>query len=106
MFNTQNPKDYSPFDIEKLQAKHIDQVIHLVAKTFCDSEPMAKYLKLDYKEFSPFAEVIVEKAAQEEMSIVVLEEDQVVACAIVEDVTKQHPFDFELSPKFEPMLAL
>lgn len=105
MFNSQSPQNYSPYDIEKLHPKHVDQAINLVTHSFCDSEPMAQYMKLDYKEFSPFAEFIIEKAAHEEMSVVVLEGDQVIACAIVEDVTKQHPLDFELSPKFKPILA-
>ena len=106
MFNCQSSPIHNSFDIEKLHPKHIDQVIHLVTHTFCDSEPMARYMKLDYKEFSPFAEYIIEKAAQEELSVVVREGDQIVACAIVEDVTKQHPLDFELDPKFKPILAL
>lgn len=105
MFNSQNPQSYSQYDIEKLHAKHIDQVISLVTNAFCDSEPMAQYLKLEYKEFSPFAECIIEKAVHEEMSVVVLEGDQVIACAIAEDITKKHPLDFNLSSKFKPIHA-
>ncbi len=67
---------------------------------------MGKYLKLDYKSFAPVAEAVVEKAARDELSIIALDGDQVVACALVEDCVKHQAIDFTIDSKFQPILAL
>lgn len=106
MFTAHINTFYDPFCLEKLKAKHLDQVVQLITRTFCDSEPMGQYLKLDYKGFAPFAEQVTIKAIQDELSIVALEEDQVVACALVEDIAKPLHMGVDLDQKFEAIFSL
>jgi hypothetical protein len=84
---------------------HVDQVIDMFTKAFCRSEPMTQYLKMDEVLYTTFARAVTEKAVEDKLSVVVLDGDKVIACAIVEDLMEPGPIpDFD--PKFKYILGL
>lgn len=92
--------------IEKLQEKHIEQVMAIMTKAFCDNEPMTRYLHVSYAAFRKLAEAITPKAAQDGLSVVALDGDQVVANTIVEDFADPANLDVGLDPKFNIIFSL
>jgi hypothetical protein len=89
----------------RLSAEHVDQIVEMFTEAFCRSEPMTHYLHMDEKLYRDFARAVTEKAAQDRLSVVALENKQVVACAIVEDIAAPGPIpDFD--PKFKYILGL
>lgn len=91
---------------ELLQAHHVKQVVKMFTKAFCNSEPMTKYVGMEYDAFTPFAEMVTIKAVTDGLSSVVLEDDRVVACALVEDVTNPLNIVTPLTSKFDPIFNL
>jgi len=90
---------------ELLTADHVDQVVEMFTKAFCRSEPMTRYLEMDEELYKNFALAVTQKAVEDELSIVVLEDKKVIACAIVEDLVAPGPIpDFD--PKFKYILSL
>lgn len=88
------------------QHKRAD-VIDMMTKSFCDHEPMTKFINVTYDEFTPFAETIVDKAIADKLSIVALKDNQVVACTVVEDLVDPAPLDLSvLTPKFKYIFNL
>lgn len=88
-----------------LKQEHVEQVVEMFTQAFCRSEPMTQYLKMDETLYKIFARAVTQKAVEDELSIVVLEGDKVIACAIVEDVMSPGPIpDFD--PKFKYILSL
>lgn len=93
------------YTYELLTKQHIDQVVDVFTKAFCRSEPMTQYLHLDEKKYRKFARAVTEKAVEDQLSVVALHHDKVVACALVEDIADAGAIpDFD--PKFESILAL
>lgn len=92
------------YDIMK--KKHIKGVISMFTRSFCDSEPMTKYVDMDYASFSVFAEKVAKKTATSGLSVVALDGEKIVACALVEDITDPVNLNIELSPKFQYIFAL
>jgi hypothetical protein len=83
------------------KSKRLD-VINMMTQSFCDHEPMTKYINVTYDEFTPFAETIVDKAIADKLSIVALKDNLVVACTVVEDLVDPAPLDLNvLTPKFK-----
>src|SRR5436190_16185784 len=88
-----------------LKAEHVDQVVTMFTQAFCCSEPMTHYLHMDETLYQVFARAVTEKAVEDELSVVVMEGNKVIACAIVEDITEPGPIpDFD--PKFKYILGL
>lgn len=94
------------FSYEILQHKHISRVISMFTKTFCDREPMTRYIEMEYESFLPFATAVTVKAAEEGLSIVALEGDRVVACTLVEDFSNPLPLNFPVAEKFGPIFSV
>jgi len=88
-----------------LEAKHIESTIEMFTHAFCDSEPMTHYVDMQYEEFAPFARQIAIKAAKERLSSVVVENNKVIACCLVEDILEPPVFP-PLTPKFDPIFNL
>ena len=70
---------------------------------FCDSEPMTHYIDMQYNEFRPFAALVVNKAIRDKLSTVVVENNEVIACALAEDITAPLEIPYKLTPKFDPI---
>lgn len=91
---------------EILQKEHHDQVVDVITHSFCEDEPMTKYLGLTYREFIPFARLIVAKAIQDGLSIVALDGDKISACTIVEDITNPININNEIDSRFKIIFSL
>jgi hypothetical protein len=96
------------FQSELFTSKHYDQVMNVFIHSFCDSEPMTKYVNMEYAAFQPFAELVATKAVEDQMSAVVVEKKtgRVVALTLVEDLADAGPLPFPVTPKFDPILGL
>ncbi len=101
IFNINNQYKY-----EQLKDIHIQQVATLVSKSFCDNEPMCTCLGITYSEFDPLALELAEKAAKDGLSVVALNNEQVIACVLSEDITSPLRPKTKLSPKLGYIFAL
>lgn len=103
----QNKLICTDFNIQTLKKEHIAATVDLFTRSFCDSEPITRHLHINYRDYTPFAKEVVEKAVQDGMSVVAVnEKGKVIACAIAEDITnpfQPHPENY---PKMKPILAL
>jgi len=96
--------DYS---ILTLQKKHMKSAIKLFIKSFCDSEPITKHLHVNYDDYEPFATEVVEKAIKDGMSVVAVDDkDEVIACAIAEDIVDRFTPHLDHYPKLKPIFAI
>ncbi|MBX3708659.1 MAG: hypothetical protein KIT56_05580 [Gammaproteobacteria bacterium] len=91
---------------EMLQPIHIDRVVTMFTQAFCDAEPMTHYLGVSYQSFKQFALAVTEKASEEKLSVVALDDDRVIACALTEDLVNPLDIIFELDPKFKPIFNI
>lgn len=95
------------FQYKVLDKQYKDAAIAVMTESFCDYEPMTKFINVTYDEFSPFAEIVVEKAIEDKLSIVALDGKRVVACTAVEDLVDPAPIDLsKLTPKFNYIFGL
>lgn len=95
----------TPYEFSVLQDQHIDETVDVFTKSFCRSEPMTKYLDMDEEKYKVFARAVVEKARDDQISIVALDQGKVIACALSEDLVKPGAIpDFD--PKFIYILSL
>ncbi|VVC74925.1 hypothetical protein AQUSIP_01990 [Aquicella siphonis] len=94
------------YSYEILQPVHVDRTASMFIRSFCDSEPMTRYVNMDYDSFAPFARAVVQKAANDGLSIVALDGGKVIACALTEDIVDPLPMTFNVSPKFKYIFAL
>lgn len=101
----QIPLDHT-YKYEILRPEHIKRVVEMFTVNFCDHEPMTRYVDMPYEGFSRFANAVTSKAAVDGLSVVAMDGDMVIACALVEDVANPLPMDFEVEPKFGPIFSL
>ena len=97
----------SKYTVEALKKEHKQQAIDLFDRMFCDVEPITHHLHIDKDEYKPFATEVIDKAIKDELSTVVVDEDnKVIAFIIVEDLAD--PFLPHLShyPKLTPIFEL
>jgi len=95
------------FTIRTLTKDYMDSALQLFVKSFCDSEPVTRHLKMTYKDYEPFARSVLEKATREGMSVVAIDKsNQVIACAISEDIVNPFVPDVRSYPKMKPIFAL
>ncbi len=88
-----------------LTNQYAEQVIDVFTRAFCHDEPMTNYLHMDETKYREFAREVTNKAIEDELSIVALDEDKVIALALVEDLADPGSIpDFD--PKFNDILAL
>ncbi len=95
------------FTIRTLTKDYMDSALQLFVKSFCDSEPITKHLKMTYKDYEPFAKDVLEKATREGMSVVAIDrKNEVIACAIAEDIVNPFVPNMTSYPKMKPIFAL
>ncbi|GEM_PF-1992614 len=94
------------YQYEVLNDKHYDPVVDVISRTFCEDEPMTKYLGITQNAIIPFAQLIVEKAIKDGLSVVALENNKVVACTIVEDMADPLNLAIEIDPRFKIIFSL
>ena len=104
--HTYPPVSNPNYHFEQLQEKHIDEVCQLFTDTFVHSEPMTHYLHMDQKKYSIFAREVTEKAAKDGLSIVAMDKDKIIACALVEDINDAEDINADFDNKFSYILAL
>jgi hypothetical protein len=95
------------YTVQTLKKEHIKQVVDLFIKSFCNSEPITRHLHVGLDEYQPFATEVVDKAIEDGLSTVALDEkNRVIAFIIVEDIAD--PFMPKLShyPKLQPIFEL
>jgi len=89
-----------------LKNEHYDQAVNLISQAFCEYEPMTKYLGITPIAFIPFAKLLIQKAIKDGLSIVALDNDQIVACTIVEDIADPLNIDIDIDPRFNIIFSL
>ena len=93
--------------VQTLQEAHMKAVTELFVKTFCDSEPLTKYLNVHYDEYKPFANEVVHKAVKEGLSKVAIDKQgKIIACAIAEDLADPFVPHIAHYAKLKPIFAL
>ena len=94
------------FRYEIAQNKHSDGIVKIFTEAFCGSEPMTHYLQIDPQKFLAFSTKVTENAIADQLSIVALDGNNVIACALVEDLAdmREAPIDFD--PNFKYILSL
>ena len=99
-------KHQPTYHTNKMYSEHIPEAVDIFTQSFCDHEPMTHHLGISYAEFKVFARQVIEKAVQDQLSIVMLDGKKVVALAVVEDIA--HPFNLSepISGKFMPIFEL
>jgi hypothetical protein len=96
----------SVYHSDILQETHRDQAVKVITHTFCDYEPMTKYLGISSQHFLPFGELMVDKAIKDNLSIVVTDKSKVVACSIVEDIADPLEINIDIDPRFKIIFSL
>lgn len=94
------------YQCDVLQSQHAEEVIKLITESFCHFEPMTRHLKINIPEFTPLAMMIAEKAVLDKSSIVALQNNEVVACSIVEDITDPLNITMHLDSRFKYIFSL
>lgn len=93
--------------IVTLDKKYEEAALKLFVKCFCDTEPMTKHLGIEHKEYEPFAREVIKKAVADGLSKVAIDNNnEVVACALAEDMANPFKPDFDHYPKLEPIFTL
>lgn len=95
----------SPYQFQVLTAAYLNQVVEIFTRAFCRSEPMTHYLQMDEHKYKIFAKSVTEKAIEDGLSIIALDGEKVIACALNEDLTLPGPVPY-FDPKFDYILAL
>jgi histidine decarboxylase len=104
MSNIDTKVDYT---IRTLNEEYAKSATEVFIKSFCDSEPITKYLHINYKDYEPFAQEVIKKAVKDGLSKIAIDRhNRVIACAIAEDLAD--PFIPHLAhyPKLKPIVAL
>ncbi len=106
IFTRNNLQPDTHFRYEIAQRKHKKGIIKIFTEAFCGAEPMTHYLHIDPKKFKTFTKQVTENAICDHLSIVALDKDKVVACALVEDLAaiREAPTDFD--PNFKYIISL
>ncbi|MBX3708867.1 MAG: hypothetical protein KIT56_04290 [Gammaproteobacteria bacterium] len=85
--NTMTNTTIVGYTIQTLTEEYEKSAIDLFVKSFCDSEPITKHLRVSYQEYEPFAREVIQKAIKEGMSKIALDkQNRVIACAVAEDL--------------------
>lgn len=96
----------SRYRYEIAERRHKKGIIKIFTKAFCEAEPMTHYLGIDPKKFKIFSKEVTENAIRDQLSIVVLDKDKVIACALVEDLMNVHEAPINFDPKFKYIVSL
>jgi hypothetical protein len=105
--NTLPKKTKAGYRIQTLGREHMQSAADLFIKTFCDGEPITKHLGIQYHEYEPFVLAVIQKAVNDGMSVVAIDDkNRVIACALGEDITDSFKPNPALYPKMKPIFAL
>jgi histidine decarboxylase len=89
-----------------LKSEHEVAATDIFIKSFCYSEPMTKFLDMQYSEYEPFATEVVQKAIREGLGKVALDKNNnVIAVAIAEDLANPFKPNFNRYPKLKSIFA-
>lgn len=95
------------YSIRPLTREYMQGAADLFVRTFCDDEPITKHLGIQYHEYEPFAQAVIQKAVKDGLSVVALDDkNRVVGCVIGEDITDSFQPNPSLYPKMKPIFAL
>lgn len=94
------------YQYDLLQAKHIDGVVELFTHAFCDDEPMTHYLRMKYGPYMEFTRIVTENAVKDGYSVVALDKEKVIACALSEDLANVHDIPIDFDPNFKYIISL
>lgn len=94
------------FQYEIASPHHQEAIVKIFTNAFCQSEPMTRYLGIAPKSFIAFSEAVTANAIQDQFSIVALDQDKVIACALVEDFANMHDAPTDFDPNFKYILRL
>ena len=94
--------------IEVLKPEHVAGATRCIADTFAKGEPMSTALGITAGEFNYFAQLFIEKATTDHMSVVAVDDSgSVVGATICEDYTSEPPMGIEqITEKFNPIFQL
>lgn len=106
IFTRNNLQPDTHFRYETAQRKHKKGIIKIFTDAFCEAEPMTHYLHIDPKKFKTFSKQVTENAICDHLSIVALDKDKVIACALVEDSADMHEAPINFDPKFKYIISL
>lgn len=106
IFTRNNLQPDTHFHYEIAQRKHKKGIIKIFTKAFCEAEPMTHYLNIDPKKFKAFTKQVTENAICDHMSIVALDRDKVIACALVEDFADMREAPTNFDPRFKYIISL
>lgn len=99
----QEQKNYR-YDV--LKEEYFEQAVNVITHSFCEYEPMTKYLGITSAEFTPFAKILVKKAIKDGLSIVALDNNKVAACTIVEDIANPFDINMDIDRRFKIIFSL
>lgn len=89
-----------------LAEKDVIAAARCIARNFVD-EPLVKHLNISENEFYPFAEVFCKKAVKDKLSFVAKNHHgNIIGCVITEDMYENITLPQDLTPKFQPILAI
>ncbi|HVE44412.1 MAG TPA: pyridoxal-dependent decarboxylase [Gammaproteobacteria bacterium] len=90
-----------------LQSEHIDSTVALITKSFCESEPITKYLNVPTAHYTLFARAVVSKCVEEGLSQVAVDRsNNVIACSLVEDMASPFEPNLRQYPELTPLFSL
>lgn len=91
-----------------LEPKHVSTVTQCISATFIKGEPMSEALGISEEEFHYFAQLFVQKASADQLSVVAVTDTGEIAGALIcEDYATDPPVGLEqISEKFEPIFNL
>jgi EAL domain-containing protein (putative c-di-GMP-specific phosphodiesterase class I) len=94
------------YHYDVLKNEHYHQAVNVITNAFCEDEPMTKHLGITAAEFVPFAKIMVDKAVQNGLSMVAIDNNEVIACTIVEDMADPLNITASIDPRFKIIFSL
>ncbi len=95
------------YKIATLAKEHLESATDLFTRVFCDNEPVTKHIGITYQEYKPFVAEVLTKAVEDGLSVVAIDKNnQVIACAISEDIADRFIPNTKHYPKLTPVIAL
>ena len=71
-------------------------------KSFCESEPVTRYVHIQHEDFRPFAEEVIDRAIKDQMGMVAVDEnDHLIACVISEDLAQRFEPNYDKYPRMK-----
>lgn len=95
------------YKIQDLNEEYAKSAKELFIKSFCDSEPITRYLHITHDDYEPFAKEVILKAVKEGLSKVAVDRhNRVIALAVAEDLADPFIPHIAHYPKLKPIFGL